>query len=163
MTPVYSGGLIYEYSMEDAGFGLVQLDSSSGAAKELSDFGTLQKAFQNTPSLPNDGGYKPSGSASTCPQMIGTFKANDSLPILPQGAVKYMTQGAGPGMGSHDAIHPNGSQWAGTPSTGFGPASNAGVSASTSSKPPAKSSATISVAPGLFLSFLVAACLLFGL
>jgi hypothetical protein len=42
MTPVLSGGMVYEYSQAENKFGLVNL-YSNGTAQLLSDFESLQK------------------------------------------------------------------------------------------------------------------------
>jgi hypothetical protein len=147
MTPVYSGGLIYEYSWEGviksdshAGYGIVDISGSS--IKERPDFTALQSAFKKTPIPSDDGGYRAENKASICPKMGPHWKANNSLPAIPQGAVKFMSQGAGPGPGFKS--DPDGSQWKGTPSTGswtlIQAGSDNGKNSSTSSKP-AKSAA----------------------
>jgi hypothetical protein len=47
MTSVYSGGLVYEYSEEGSGYGLVNI-SSSGTVTEGHDFTALQSALKGT-------------------------------------------------------------------------------------------------------------------
>lgn len=113
MTPVYSGGLVYEYSEEGSKYGLVQINGDS--VKELADFTALQSAFKNTPAPSGDGGYKSTGAASQCPTQSSTWNvtSGDALPAIPEPAKKYMTQGAGPGPG----LSGPGSQNAGTGST----------------------------------------------
>lgn len=115
MTPVYSGGLVYEYSEEGSGYGLVDISGTS--ITETSDFQALAKQYsQANPS--GDGGYKPSGSPSKCPAMSSTWEVKDfkgeELPSIPQGAVKYMSKGAGKPPG----LNGPGSQNAGGTSTG---------------------------------------------
>ena len=102
MTPVYSGGLVYEYTVEgDAKqqkFGLV--DIQGGKAVEQPDFSSLQSAFKATPLPTGDGGYKSSGNASTCPTASSTWLVgNDSLPAMPPQASQYFKDGAGKGQG----------------------------------------------------------------
>jgi len=125
MTKVYSGGLVYEYSQEENKFGLVVIDKSNSSVTPLPDFNTLVKAFAKTPNPTDDGGYKSDGNPSTCPPQSLPFwvVSNSSLPIIPQGALKFMTDGAGPPPGNANT---QGSQWAGTPSVGFGPGSGSG-------------------------------------
>ena len=116
MTPVYSGGLVYEYSQEDSDYGLVQI--SGGSVKELPDFATLQKALAGTPQPSGDGGYKTSNQPPQCPSKSDTWSfSGDGLPSLPAGAQKFMTQGAGtgPGLKGNKGA---GSQNAGGASTG---------------------------------------------
>ncbi|KAF2431451.1 hypothetical protein EJ08DRAFT_188215 [Tothia fuscella] len=158
MTPVYSGGLIYEYSVEEAGFGLVKLSGNS--VSEIPDFNVLKQTFQNTPLPSSDGGYHSSGQASACPPASANWKVNGSLPIVPQGALKYFQQGAGMPLGGRDSVNVNGSQWVGTPTTGWATAGGSGASSSnrTSKETPKKNATVSSMAPtlGLVTAFLVA-------
>ena len=114
MTPVYSGGLVYEYSQEASNYGLVDL--SSGTLSELPDFAALQSQFSQTSNPQGDGGYNSTGGASGCPSFASPnwLVQGNSLPAIPSGAVKYMTAGAGTGPGLTGA----GSQNAGGASTG---------------------------------------------
>lgn len=113
MTPVYSGGLVYEYSQEASGYGLVELSGNN--VKELDDFDSLKSALSGTKPPSGDGGYQSSGSASTCPSKSDTWDvANDDLPAIPEPATKYMKNGAGTGPG----LQGQGSQNAGTQSSG---------------------------------------------
>ena len=98
MTPVYSGGLVYEYSQEDSNYGLVQISGNS--VKELKDFDALMKALHDTPQPSGDGGYKTNNKPANCPEKSKTWSfSGDSLPALPDGARKFMTEGAGQGPG----------------------------------------------------------------
>ena len=73
MTSVYSGGLVYEYSEEGSGYGLVNIQGNS--ISETSDFKALQQALAKTqPS--GDGGYKENGSPSKCPQRSHTWEVS---------------------------------------------------------------------------------------
>lgn len=110
MTGVYSGGLVYEYSMEKNNYGLVKLDGDSVTL--LDDFTTLKNAFKKTPAPSGDGGYKSSGSPSECPAKSNTWNVTisaDQLPAYPKAAADYMKngcKGAGPGLkgaGSQEA------------------------------------------------------------
>jgi hypothetical protein len=130
MTPVYSGGLVYEYSQEEANYGLV--DISNGEVSDRPDFTALETAFQGTPNPSGDGGYRSSGTPSTCPKQSSIWEVQDpnSLPNIPSGAQKYMTSGAGAGPGNKGST---GSQTAGGASTGWSAASGTS-GGSTSSK-----------------------------
>jgi hypothetical protein len=164
MTGVYSGGLIYEYSMEESGFGLVQLNGNS--VQELPDFTTLQTQFNSTPAPTGDGGYKPSLPPSACPPTSPSWQVNGSLPVIPKGAVQYIKNGAGPGLGNNDPKHVNGSQWAGTPSPGWTTADDSGSSttgSSPSGKPGSKNGAMSSTIPILSMAIGFIIVLLFGL
>jgi hypothetical protein len=119
MTPVYSGGLIYEYSWEgiarpntQAGFGIVEIKGNS--VNERPDFAALQIAFQKAPIPSGNGGYRPDNKASACPSESTSWKANQSIPAIPQGAIKFMSKGAGSAPG----LNGGGSQSKGSPSTG---------------------------------------------
>jgi len=126
MTPVYSGGLVYEYSQEEANYGLVEING--GSVSERDDFTALQSAYKKTAAPSGDGGYKTSGSASKCPPAAGNWQVtSDQIPNIPAGAVQYMNKGAGTGPGNSGQT---GSQNAGTASTGF---TGAGSSSSSSS------------------------------
>lgn len=124
MTSVYSGGLVYEYSQEESKYGLVQLNGNS--VTEFPDFTALKSAFAGTSNPTGDGGYKSSGSPSTCPPQSSTWNVtSDALPALPAPAAKFMKQGAGAGVGLTGA----GSQNAGTQSSGTATAGSGSVSA----------------------------------
>lgn len=104
MTSVYSGGLVYEYSNEadNLGFGLVNITSSTEVST-LPDFSALQTALKNAPSPSGDGGAKTGGSISPCPPTgpnwnISPF-TGEQLPAIPGNAAKFMSAGAGKGLG----------------------------------------------------------------
>lgn len=133
MTGVYSGGLVYEYSEEGSGYGLVKISGSSVTPND--DFTYLQNALANNTAPSGDGGYHSDGTASTCPPSsntwnTGNFQGQD-LPAYPSDAKKYMTSGAGtgPGLsggGSQDA----GSDNVATASPGSGSATRTASGAS---------------------------------
>ena len=130
MTPVYSGGLVYEYSKEGSSapqslYGLVDVSGSS--TNELNDFASLQSAFSSTPLPTDDGGYKSTGSASTCPSKSSTWLVSgDALPAMPPQASQYFKSGAGKGPG----LAGPGSQDAGPGSTGTATAGSGAPTAS---------------------------------
>ena len=172
MTPVYSGGLVYEYSKEGDStqekFGLV--DVSSGTPDELTDFTTLQQAFANTPLPTDDGGYKSTGAASTCPDKSSTWLiGGDALPAMPPKASQYFKSGAGSGEG----LGGSGSQDIGAESTGTatagsgkptssGSVDSSGSSSSGSSKSSKSSSAASSLTvPEMSLGPLVCCTVVF--
>lgn len=131
MTPVYSGGLVYEYTEEgdakQSKYGLVKIKGDE--AVEKSDFTTLAKAFSDTPSPKGDGGYNPSGSASSCPPKSDTFLQEDEgLPGLPKSAEAFFKNGAGKGVG----LEGSGSQDVGDESSGTATAGSGKVTATAS-------------------------------
>jgi len=124
MTAVYSGGLVYEYSQEASNYGLVEITGSG--VNELADFTALMAAFKKTANPSGDGGYNSTGGASGCPAQSANWNVtSDALPAIPDGAKKFMTQGAGAGVGLTGA----GSQNAGGASTGTASAGSGSVTA----------------------------------
>ena len=134
MTGVYSGGLVYEYSQEDSNYGLVEVSSDS--ISERPDFQALMEAFANTANPQSDGGYNSTGGASGCPAYSppNWEVPDDALPAIPEGAKKYMTEGAGKGPGLSGTGSQNaGGASTGTASAGSGQASTTGSSGSSES------------------------------
>ncbi|KAH7396180.1 Glucanosyltransferase-domain-containing protein [Pyrenochaeta sp. MPI-SDFR-AT-0127] len=112
MTGVYSGGLVYEYTVEPNGYGLVEV-GSDGKITPNKDFDRLKAAYDKTDNPSGDGGYKQSGSASKCPSESEEWEVDGTaLPAIPKGAQKFMTAGAGTGPGLGD----DSSHFAGEPS-----------------------------------------------
>lgn len=139
MTAVYSGGLVYEYSEEGSGYGLVKISGNS--ASQLDDFKTLQDKYSKTPIPTSDGGYKQDGAACECPAKSSTWEVDDSdgLPAMPEPAKKYFEKGAGKGPG----LTGSGSQWAGTQSTGTVTGSSSSASSTGSSSTSHAAAATV--------------------
>ena len=114
MTPVYSGGVVYEYTQAENKYGLVTLNGNS--VSELPDFTALKTALAGTPNPTGNGGAKTSGTPSQCPPKSDTWIVDtDDLPAMPAKAVQYLTKGAGkgPGLKGNNGL---GSQNAGSPS-----------------------------------------------
>lgn len=124
MTPVYSGGLVYEYTVEgDAKqqkYGLVNVKGDS--PKEKPDFDSLMSAFKGTPLPRGDGGFKSSGEASKCPGPSKTWLVDsDALPAMPPKASQYFKSGAGKGLGLEgDGSQDRGAESPGTATAGSG-------------------------------------------
>jgi hypothetical protein len=115
MTSVYSGGLAYEYTMEENNYGIVSVKGD--VVQELPDFQVLKNAFQKNPMPSGDGGYKKSLPASTCPTESANWRVKDnSLPLIPEKANAFFKNGAGSGPGIKSDV---GSQNTGTPSPGW--------------------------------------------
>jgi hypothetical protein len=112
MTPVYSGGIVYEYVQAENNYGVVNVKGNT--VEELPEFATLRDAFKNNPAPSNDGGYKPNGAPSECPppNTKSWQVKNNTVPAMPDKAVTYLEKGAGPGPGLKK--DDKGSQWAGT-------------------------------------------------
>jgi len=99
MTGVYSGGLAYEYTVEENGYGIVSL-GSDGKITPNDDYARLKEAYAKTKNPTGDAGYKQSGSASKCPASSEKWEVkSNSLPAIPRKAVSYMSSGAGTGIG----------------------------------------------------------------
>lgn len=137
MTGVYSGGLVYEYSEEGSGYGLVKI--SGGSVTETSDFTALQSALQKTKAPTGDGGYRSDGTASECPSTSDTWEVTDftgsDLPSMPEGAQEYMQKGAGKGPGlTGDGSQNAGGQSTGTATAGSGQSTNTGGASASGTK-----------------------------
>lgn len=102
MTAVYSGGLMYEYTYEENKYGIVTIadKAQKGPRTELPEFDAFAKAMANFPPPTGDGGYTPTQKAQPCPAMDEHWIVDTTrLPKFPEGAKKYLTEGAGPGPG----------------------------------------------------------------
>jgi hypothetical protein len=140
MTPVYSGGLVYEYSEEGTDYGIVVISGNN--IKTEGDYTDLKNALEQTPAPSDDGGYKADGTPSKCPPKSANWEVGtDLLPAIPEPALKYMTDGAGKGPG----LNGPGSMEAGTGTTSSGNAEpgSGTVGASESSSGAAVSSVQI--------------------
>ncbi|KAJ5141204.1 hypothetical protein N7526_002199 [Penicillium atrosanguineum] len=148
MTGVYSGGLVYEYSQESSNYGLVKISGDS--VSELPDYDALKTAFDGTKNPSGNGDYNSTGGASGCPVKSAPNwdVEGDSLPAIPTPAKKYLTQGAGKGVG----FSGKGSQTSGTQSTSTsvsGSDSSSGSGSSTSSSSSGTSTSTNGASAGL--------------
>lgn len=137
MTSVYSGGLVYEYTMEgdttQQKFGLVDVQSSSSVT-ERPDFALLKDALAKAPAPSGDGGYKTNGAKSDCPAKSATWVVDgDGLPAMPPQAKQYFAKGAGTGVGlTGDGSQEFGAESTGTASAGSGVPTKTGSSSSSS-------------------------------
>ncbi|EFQ29073.1 glycolipid anchored surface protein [Colletotrichum graminicola] len=109
MTSVYSGGMMYEYSMEANKYGIVQIDGDN--VEELKEYANFKSALSKYPAPTGDAGAaKTSHAAASCPTSDKVWMADPTkIPTMPQAAEKYMTEGAGEGPG----LKGDGSQTAG--------------------------------------------------
>ena len=146
MTPVYSGGLVYEYSEEGNKYGLVTISGST--VTESQDFTNLANQYKQN-QVSGDGGYKSTGTPSTCPTQSDTWEVTDftgeDLPAIPSGAADYMKNGAGKGPG----LQGTGSQNAGGASTGTATPGSGSVTAAASGGGAASSASASSAAQAL--------------
>ncbi|CAH2351852.1 1,3-beta-glucanosyltransferase Pga4p [[Candida] railenensis] len=107
MSPVFSGGLVYEYSQEVSNYGLVEIESNSSVST-LEDFDNLKSQFAKTSNPSGDGDYHASEAASNCPAESSTWNATTTLPDTPGGALKYINGNTEPSGSGFDAS----TQWA---------------------------------------------------
>jgi len=98
MTGVYSGGLMYEYTMESNGFGIV--DESGGEIEELDEFGNLAKALSEFPAPDGNGGAAATTHSVPCPSKDASWEVEgEAIPAIPKEAEVFMKEGAGQGKG----------------------------------------------------------------
>jgi hypothetical protein len=97
MTPVYSGGLMYEYSMEANKFGIVEIEGGqanggvdqTGERKELDEFAAFADALAKWTAPSGDGGYTSTTNSVPCPTQDSHWSVDTTaLPAIPSGAVK---------------------------------------------------------------------------
>jgi len=123
MSSVFSGGYVYEFSQEPNKYGLVEISNDGKSGKKLQDFTSLQKQYASAENPSGGGGYQTDLKPSECPPKVkGSWEANDTLPAIPDGAKKYMTQGAGKPLGNGDTGASSG--YGGSSSTTTGSASS---------------------------------------
>jgi len=109
MTGVYSGGLLYEYSLEANNFGIVQI--TNGNAVEQPGFAKFEAALKKYPAPSGDGGFTSTTTSQPCPTKDADWLVDSTLlPAVPSAALVFFTNGAGKGPG----LTGNGSQDAGT-------------------------------------------------
>lgn len=113
MTSVYSGGLMYEYSLEPNQYGIVEIDGSS--TEETSEYDNLVEAYSRWPAPSGDGNPQHSTThANDCPTRGPMWDVNPTLlPAMPEEAEIFMEEGAGSGPG----LRGPGSQYSNNTST----------------------------------------------
>lgn len=102
MTKVFSGGLVYEYSAEGNGYGIVTI-SGTTVTPVGDQFSDLQQELAANPAPTDGGGYTTSSTVQTCPAQNANWDTKpflgSALPATPSGAAKYFKSGAGTGPG----------------------------------------------------------------
>lgn len=92
MSAVYSGGLMYEYSREGNGYGIVELDGDSSDVKEEDEFSKFASALSKYPAPTGNGGFTSTTASVACPTVDDTWDLDSwgasALPAIPDGAVK---------------------------------------------------------------------------
>lgn len=97
MTPVLSGGLVYEFSQEPSDYGLVTINTD-GSADLLSDYDSLQKQY-NALNVTALQGVAAQNTTSTPPKCSSTlitnqgFATNFTIPSPPSGAQDLINNG----------------------------------------------------------------------
>lgn len=100
MSSVYSGGLMYEYSLEDNDYGIVKIDKKSGDVKTMKEFDLFKEALSKYPMPTGTGGALKASHGVECPKSESVWQVDPSyLPEMPSQAEKYMKDGAGKGPG----------------------------------------------------------------
>lgn len=80
MTSVFSGGLVYEYTQEEADYGIVKIDKD-GNVQTMQEFDTLKEAFakaEKPDSIPS--GVKVQSRPTKCDGKYPGIVANNTLP-----------------------------------------------------------------------------------
>ncbi|KAH8671324.1 Glucanosyltransferase-domain-containing protein [Xylariales sp. PMI_506] len=90
MTGVYSGGLLYEYSEEGNGYGIVEISGSSVSVE--SEYALLKTALSKYPAPTGNGGYVSTTNSVACPTQDANWmvESND-LPAIPDKAKSNST------------------------------------------------------------------------
>lgn len=86
MSPVFSGGIVYEFYEEENDFGLVSVSGDSSSASKLQDFAAFSSQIHAvTPSSVNAAQYTPTNSAmQNCPSVASTWQVSPTgLPPTP--------------------------------------------------------------------------------
>jgi len=87
MTPVFSGGIVYEYFQEQNDFGLVSVVNSA-TVSPLSDYAAFSTALNAVkPSATQSASYTPSNSPLACPAVGSNWAAASVLPPTPDSNV----------------------------------------------------------------------------
>ncbi|KAF2222401.1 1,3-beta-glucanosyltransferase gel1 [Elsinoe ampelina] len=136
MTPVYSGGLVYEYTEEGNLYGIVSVSGSRVTTEN--DFDDLAREFRENPAPQGDGGARlDAGQANACPAVSEDWNLEafpgELLPSLPEGAERFFRDGAGrgPGLAGTGSLNAGGESRA-TASPGSGSATTGGAAATSS-------------------------------
>lgn len=87
MTGVYSGGLMYEYSMEANNYGIVEIDGTS--VEELDEYAAFKSALSKYPAPTGSGGAASTTHSAACPTSDSIWQVDPTkIPTLPSAAEK---------------------------------------------------------------------------
>ena len=99
MSAVYSGGLMYEYSVEENDYGIVTI-SKSGDIKKSDEFSMFKDALEKYPMPTGTGGAAKETHSVDCPDKASNWQVEpEGIPSMPEEAEKYMKDGPGDGPG----------------------------------------------------------------
>ncbi|TAQ88847.1 hypothetical protein B7494_g2830 [Chlorociboria aeruginascens] len=170
MTGVFSGGLVYEYSEEGNGYGIVTISGNTVTPSD--QFTYLKNAYAGVTNPSGNGGAMTTSATTTCPTASSEWNVTgDALPALPLSAKKFLSSGAGsgPGLSGAGSQESGGkdTESAGTASAGSGSPTTTGSSSNSSSSHkngsagmPAIDFQLASVSMTIFLSAIFGAVLL---
>lgn len=96
MLLVFSGGLVYEYSVEENDYGLVEISSNNKTVETNDDYDNLKSELADTSNPSGDGGYHKDLDYSVCPPKSDLWDADDTIPDTPKGALKYVNGAVDP-------------------------------------------------------------------
>ena len=90
MTGVYSGGLMYEYSLEENKYGIVKINGDN--VDEKPEFAKMASAYKQNPAPTGDGGFVSTTNSVACPTTDSKWDLGDwgasALPAMPSDAVR---------------------------------------------------------------------------
>lgn len=95
MSPVFSGGLVYQYTEDASKYGLVEIESDDSVST-LTDFTNLKDELNSTENPTGDGDYSSSAKFSDCPT---DWNFSISVPTAPKGLATLLKNGAKKGDG----------------------------------------------------------------
>jgi hypothetical protein len=142
MSSVYSGGLMYEYSLEDNDYGIVKIKGNSVQTED--EFDLFKSALSKYPAPTGAGGAAKASHGVECPKSESVWQVDPSyLPEMPAQAEKYMKDGAGKGPGINGAgSHFDTDSGTATASVAVGTSTSTGDSSSSNSEDDDDSGAT---------------------
>ena len=90
MTGVYSGGLMYEYSLEENKYGIVKINGDS--IEEKPEFAKMASAYKKYTAPTGNGGFASTTNSVSCPTTDSSWDLGDwgasALPAMPSDAVR---------------------------------------------------------------------------
>jgi hypothetical protein len=95
MTAVYSGGMMYEYTVEENKYGIAKVNGNDPEVEKSPEFSNLASAFSRWPAPTGPGSPQHTTTKSVaCPTRDANWDVDpESLPILPEAAEALMENG----------------------------------------------------------------------